>query len=120
MRLLGGVFGERGEENGEQLGGEGLGFFDGVLGPSLLSLSLSLSSLLSDPAESDEEYENKLGEEDDDEPDEENSEPDQEVSVTRSTKSTFLGDFGDGVGPVRSITERFRLRGLLGAAAPFV
>ena len=34
---------------------------------------MSLSSLLSDPAESDEEYENKLGEEDDDEPDEENS-----------------------------------------------
>lgn len=100
-----GVFGERGEENGEH-DGEGFGFFDGVLGPS------------SSP-ESDEEDDNE-SDEDDDEPDEENSEPDQEVSVTRSTKSTFLGDLGDGVSAVRSTTERLRLRSLLGVTAPFV
>ena len=103
VRFLGGVFGERGEK-GERFG-EGFGFFDGVL-----CWSSSSSS----------------EEEDDVDESDENLEPDQEESVTRSTKSTFLGDLGDGVAPVRSITflpsaERFRLRSLEAAGgAPFL
>lgn len=87
---LGGVLGERGEE--EDRFGEGLGFFDGVSG---------LSSSSSDE-----------NEDEDEEPDEEDS------LLSRSTKFTFfLGDFGDGVSAVRSTTDlcsddRFRLRSL--------
>jgi hypothetical protein len=110
--LLGGVLGERGED-GERCG-EGFDLFDGVLG-----LSSSSSS----------EEEGGNGDESDEDDDESDVSfaLDREELVTRSTKSTFLGDLGEGVAPVRSITflpsaERFRLRSLgvaAAAAAPF-